>query len=186
MSSVSRPRAAPAVSTRESSTPTGWRVTSSPSSIARPPPGTGTPARAPRPAPCPVRNQPSTRTGNGFSSSRDSRNRGHPSPPGRRLCPSPPDRSPHPNPPGRRLCPSPPDRSPHPNPPGRRAFRYAIEAGGATLFERTEEGIKAPRGRPFQIVKHLTATKEQGSYTIRVKLSAGTLSAEGSSPLNVK
>jgi hypothetical protein len=66
------------------------------------------------------------------------------------------------------------------------AFRYAIEAGGATLFERTEEGIKAPRGRPFQIVKHLTATKEQGSYTIRVKLSAGTLSAEGSSPLNVK
>jgi hypothetical protein len=66
------------------------------------------------------------------------------------------------------------------------AFRYAIEARGATLFERTEEGIKAPRGRPFQIVKHLTATKEQGAYTIRVKLSAGGLSAEGSTPLNVK
>lgn len=66
------------------------------------------------------------------------------------------------------------------------AFRYAIEAGGATLFERTEEGIKAPRGRPFQIVKNLTATQERGSYTIRVELSAGTLSAEGSSPLNVK
>jgi hypothetical protein len=66
------------------------------------------------------------------------------------------------------------------------AFRYAIEARGATLFERTEEGIKAPRGRPFQIVKHLTATREQGAYTIRVKLSAGGLSAEGSSPLNVK
>lgn len=66
------------------------------------------------------------------------------------------------------------------------AFRYAIEARGATLFERTEEGIQAPRGRPFQIVKNLTATKERGSYIIRVKLSAGTLLAEGSSPLNVK
>ena len=66
------------------------------------------------------------------------------------------------------------------------AIRYAIEARGATLFERTEEGIKAPRGRPFQIVKHLTATKEPGAYTIRVKLSAGGLSAEGSTPLNVK
>ncbi len=66
------------------------------------------------------------------------------------------------------------------------SFSYAIEIGGAILFERAAESVKSPRGRPFQIVKNLTATKEKGLYTIRVKLVAGNLTAEGTSSLNVK
>jgi len=65
------------------------------------------------------------------------------------------------------------------------SLSYAIERDGRTLFAPAAETIAAANGQRWHVVKHLSATRESGEYTLRVELRHGNDSARATAGLTV-